>query len=130
MADGETFYCWVRILGAGQEVKRTHWKSCAGDINVRYGNRPPQAVAAFDQKLAGLQGCWFADSDFPGDPRADTVFDYGPAYTDRDGALTWIEGEGQAWAKEAQNHFLFCLRVGEVTPASSEPRAGADANSR
>ncbi len=121
MADDKTFYCWVRILGAAQPLERADLRAdeSEGRFHLMYGNRPPKVVTADDRTNAAPYGVWFADPDFMGDPTTDTVFDYGPAFVDRDAALQWIANpaSGQQWAAKALNHMLLCMRCTGSPPA-------------
>ena len=79
---------------------------------LMHGSRPPgvidseaQAQSNEDQSPATL--VWAADPRSFGREGAKTVFEYGPAFTNPDAALSWLATPaGAAWDKDAVNRFL------------------------
>lgn len=123
-----SYFCWVRLVDAKADAKRTKVDYFYGDVSswLRYGSRPPGVVessAAPDARAdADVLGVWAAVPAVFGREGATSVFDYGPAFATADCALKWLaDAEGQEWDKFAINRFLMAFHT-VAPPDNVRPR--------
>jgi hypothetical protein len=121
MEDSETYCCWIRILASTQSATAASVDGGARlaalpsevRLDVLAGPRPPRVpvLAAKNSASApAVEAIFYADELCSGEPQADTVFDYGPAFFEADDARLWLASpEGQVWVAEALNYFMICL---------------------
>jgi hypothetical protein len=102
----QCYYCWVRVVSIAK-------LKSLGPIVILHSGRPPTAKAmSVDRTTEADQDAWFADELAYGDPKAEALFDYGPAYRSRGLALAWLATRrGKAWKNQAENYMLMTFEL-------------------